>query len=85
MASSTLRVIDADGEPAKRPATVLVSPACYEVADLSVMLKLCTRTIWRMTDRGEIPGRFQVGKNVRFHKGVIDRWVEQGCPKQRGK
>jgi excisionase family DNA binding protein len=82
MASSALRVIDADGEQAKRPATVLVSPACYDVADLSVMLKLCTRTIWRMTDRGEIPGRFQVGKNVRFHKSVIDRWIAAGCPKQ---
>jgi predicted DNA-binding transcriptional regulator AlpA len=67
---------------APAPPTAITS-ATYDVSDLATMLKLSTRTVWRLSDGGVIPGRLRIGKSVRWSKRVVDSWIEQGCPRPR--
>jgi excisionase family DNA binding protein len=55
----------------------------YDVKDLAFRLKISPRTVWRLSDGGLIPGKLRIGKSVRFSRAVIDRWIEQGCPKPK--
>jgi predicted DNA-binding transcriptional regulator AlpA len=65
-------------------ATLAPAAATYDVRDLAAILKLSTRTVWRLSDAGSIPGKLRIGsKSVRWSKRVVDQWFERGCPRPR--
>lgn len=44
------------------------------VDDLADYLRLPKTTIYRLVQRGNIPGK-KAGRQWRFHKGAIDMWL----------
>jgi predicted DNA-binding transcriptional regulator AlpA len=58
-----------------------VEAITYDGRDLASMLKLCDKTIARLSQAGLIPGRIRIGGSVRYSRRLIDRWIEQGCPR----
>jgi excisionase family DNA binding protein len=65
-------------EPASPPPT-------YDIGDIAVALKVCHRTIRRMIDQGQVPGAFRLGGRIRFRATEVDRWIQDGCPRPRGR
>lgn len=47
------------------------------IDDLSSYLKVSKSTLYRLAQRGKVPGQ-KVGRHWRFHRGVIDRWLGDG-------
>lgn len=60
-----------------------IEAACYDASDLASMLKISVRTVWRLSDAGEIPGKLRIGKSVRWSRRIVDSWFEKGCPKSK--
>lgn len=44
-----------------------------QIADL---LKLSERTVYRLANKGEIPG-FRVGNSWRFKRSLVEEWMDQ--------
>lgn len=62
-----------------------VESVTYSVKDLSCLLKLSERTVWRLSDAGEVPGKIRIGGSVRWSRAVVDSWIAKGCPKSPGR
>ena len=57
-------------------------------ADVSNLLRIPKRTIYKFANEGQIPGAFRIGRHWRFREDVIESWIiEQAAPKHlnRGK
>jgi excisionase family DNA binding protein len=67
------------------PAPRAITTAVYTVRELSILLGLSQRTIWRLADGGMIPGKLRIGASVRFLRSVVDQWVEKGCPRPKNR
>jgi excisionase family DNA binding protein len=60
----------------KSMATDLAIPATYTVHDLARLTQSSSRHIWRLVDRGLVPGRIKgLGRLVRFSKASVDAWL----------
>jgi predicted DNA-binding transcriptional regulator AlpA len=59
------------------------TPAVYDVGDLAALLLISERQVWRLSDRGAIPGRIHIGRSARWLRTTIDRWLADGCPRPR--
>jgi excisionase family DNA binding protein len=46
------------------------------IDDLAVYLKLSKSTLYKLCQRGEIPGQ-KIGRHWRFHRQIIDRWLTE--------
>ena len=51
------------------------------VEDLSSLLGISVRTIWRRESTGDVPKPVRIGGLVRWRRSDIDAWIEAGCPK----
>jgi excisionase family DNA binding protein len=58
---------------AAQPETVL------SIDDLSRYLKISKSTLYKLAQRGGIPGQ-KVGKHWRFHREAIDDWLKRTIP-----
>ncbi len=54
-----------------------------DVREVSGMLGVTPRTIWRLRDLGKMPMPVKIGGSVRWRRMEILSWIEQGCPKLR--
>jgi excisionase family DNA binding protein len=59
-----------------------IASAVYTAQHIGVLLGVCTRTVWRLSDEGRIPGRFKLGGVVRWNKAAVDQWIKAGCPRK---
>lgn len=58
-------------------------PAEYTAEDVARRLACTLRNI-RALDAGRvIPGRFTLGRLVRFRRAEVDSWIAAGCPMPR--
>jgi excisionase family DNA binding protein len=58
--------------------------ATYTVPDIANLAQASVRHIWRLADRGLIPGRIKgLGRLVRFNKAAVDAWLA-GNPAPKG-
>lgn len=48
----------------------------FSIKELSKYLKIDTATAYRLTSSGKIPA-FKVGRQWRFKKDDIDRWIQE--------
>jgi excisionase family DNA binding protein len=62
------------------PLPEAVADATLDIADIAKLLKTGERTARRLDRSRAIPGRFTVGRLVRFHRGLVLEWIGQGCP-----
>ena len=51
--------------------------------ELSKLMKLSQRTLWRMAHEGEMPAPIKVGRAVRFSYDEIRAWISAGCPHKK--
>lgn len=59
--------------------------ACYDVKDVSRLLKVSTRHVWRLHDAGKLPAAVRLGKSVRWPRVLLEAWIAAGCPAQPGR
>ena len=52
--------------------------------ELSAYLKIPKGTLYKLCENGNIP-TFKVGKQLRFRKDDIDKWIVAGTKKNRKK
>lgn len=45
--------------------------------EVSSLLKVSKETIYKMVQKGELPGAFKIGNQWRFNKTKIDSWLEE--------
>ncbi|HED53176.1 MAG TPA: DNA-binding protein [Phycisphaerales bacterium] len=58
------------------------SPAVLlTVGDVAERLSCSTRTVYRLSDSGQMPRPIRLGALVRWDGAVIDRWIAEGCPR----
>ena len=65
---------DLQVERLQRPVTMLT------VNELAGVLNCSYRTVYRLSDRGQIPSPVRLGGLVRWPRPIIDRWIAEGCP-----
>jgi excisionase family DNA binding protein len=51
------------------------------VKEVSEMLGISERTIYRLSDAGDMPRPVKLGASVRWRRRELENWVEDGCPK----
>lgn len=49
--------------------------------DVARLLKVSTRTIWRMRTNQQLPPPIQFNHTTRWRREDILHWIQQGCPK----
>ncbi len=64
-------------------ATDKIEPRLLTIEDLSVILKLSKRTLWRMRSACQLPKPIRLGNSVRWRVSDIEAWLNQRCPSQQ--
>lgn len=52
-----------------------------DVQAVAALLGISSRTVYRLSDAGRMPGPVKLGSLVRWNRAVIDEWVSAGCPR----
>lgn len=63
--------------PSQPPTLVL------RAREAAKLLKICERTLWEWTKRGEIP-HIRLGRPVLYPVHLLQRWLEERAAKQAG-
>jgi prophage regulatory protein len=48
--------------------------------EVSKLLGVSQRTVWRLLSAGKLPEPVRFGGNVRWRKFDIMQWIDAGCP-----
>lgn len=48
--------------------------------EVARLLGVSSRMVWRLRDSGKMPRPTKIGSLVRWPRGVIEDWIEAGCP-----
>lgn len=48
--------------------------------DVSVMMNLSVRSIWRMRNANKMPAPIRLQRAVRWNREEIRQWIADGCP-----
>ena len=51
-----------------------------DAAEVSRMLAISTRTIWRLLSAGRFPKPIRIGRSVRWKRDTLVDWIAEGCP-----
>ena len=57
-----------------------ITPQLLTAQQIATLLAISKRQIWRLADRGVLPGRITIGRLTRWRKDLINKWVAAGCP-----
>ena len=52
------------------------SNSVFTIEDLAKYLKISKSTLYKLAQRGELPG-VKVGRHWRFHKDAVDDWLRR--------
>ena len=52
------------------------SSSVFTIEDLAGYLKISKSTLYKLAQRGALPG-VKVGRHWRFHKGAVDDWLRR--------
>ena len=58
------------------------APLFVTAAELAQLLRISTRTLWRLLSAKKMPEPVRFGSAVRWRIEVIQDWIDQGCPGQ---
>ena len=59
----------------------MTAATLLNVREVSEMLGISERTIYRLSDAAEMPQPVKLGASVRWRKQELENWVDDGCPK----
>jgi predicted DNA-binding transcriptional regulator AlpA len=57
-------------------------PLFVTATELAHLMRISTRTLWRLLSAHKIPEPIRLGGAVRWRIDVIQDWIDQGCPAQ---
>lgn len=57
-------------------------PLFVTAAELAQLLRISTRTLWRLLSAHKIPEPIRLGGAVRWRLDLVQDWIDQGCPGQ---
>ena len=80
-ANSTFTHVSVEASAIDRVQSSAVRPALLTVHDVAGMLSCSARTIYRLNDAGRMPKPVRLGSLVRWPRAIIERWIDQGCPR----
>jgi predicted DNA-binding transcriptional regulator AlpA len=52
------------------------------VRDVAELLKCSSHHVYMLKTYGKIPKPIKLGRILRWRRGVIEKWIEEGCPSQ---
>lgn len=55
-------------------------PLLISVEELSMILKVSPRTVWRLLSAGKLIEPVRIGGTVRWRLQEVKDWINQGCP-----
>jgi excisionase family DNA binding protein len=55
---------------------VVLLPASH----VAKLLKVSTRTLWRLVAAGKLVRPIKIGRSVRWRKDELMQWISAGCP-----
>jgi excisionase family DNA binding protein len=56
------------------------TPLLISVQDLATILKISTRSVWRLLSAGKLPSPVRIGGAVRWRYDEVKHWIDAGCP-----
>lgn len=62
-------------KPAAKVPASTVDPLLLTVADVCALLNLSRSTLFRLEQKTPLPGRVKLGGQVRYHRGIIEKWI----------
>ena len=62
--------------PPPMPPLPASPPKLITARDAAKALAICEKTLWALTERGEIPV-VRIGRSVRYDPHDLSRWIEQ--------
>ena len=51
-----------------------------DAVEVSRLIGMSARTVWRLKDAGKMPKPVSIGRRVRWQRAEIDEWITAGCP-----
>jgi predicted DNA-binding transcriptional regulator AlpA len=57
-----------------------VEPLLISVRDVALMLRISTRSVWRLYRTGKLIAPVKIGGSVRWRREELQRWIDDGCP-----
>ena len=58
----------------------MTAPILLPVGEVAKMLGLSERTVYRLSDAGNMPAPVKLGADVRWRTKELETWIEDGCP-----
>lgn len=60
-------------------------PLLITAAELARLLKISTRTLWRLQSAGRLPEPVRFGGAVRWRLEEVRNWIAEGCPDEQAR
>jgi predicted DNA-binding transcriptional regulator AlpA len=64
-------------------AHVIDEPLLVTASQVTGLLAIASRTLWRRVSEGTVPAPVRIGGAVRWRLADIEHWVATGCPVPR--
>ncbi len=55
-------------------------PLLVTAGEVATMLRISTRSLWRLRSAGILPEPLRIGGAVRWRADEIRQWITEGCP-----
>lgn len=68
--------------PSKLPGHQL--PQMIDVREVATILKVSTRSVWRLVAREELPQPLRAGRSVRWRLSDIESWIDASILRNNG-
>lgn len=56
------------------------APRLLNASEVSALLGVSSRSVYRLSDAGKMPRPLKVGGSVRWDRQTVERWIADGCP-----
>jgi predicted DNA-binding transcriptional regulator AlpA len=57
-----------------------LQPVLITASELARMMRISTRTLWRLQSAGKLIAPVKIGGSTRWRLADVRRWIAAGCP-----
>ena len=55
-------------------------PPLLTVAEVAKVLRISTRSVWRLVNTGKLIKPVRIGGSIRWRRTDLENWIVRGCP-----
>jgi predicted DNA-binding transcriptional regulator AlpA len=59
-----------------------ISPILLDVTEVSALLGVSARHVWRLADAGGMPKPVKLGRRCVWDRRLLENWIDAGCPSE---